>query len=177
MATTKIIINGQEVIGDVEFIRSLLGFGSVSARTETIKTETSCEYENNIDKFYDEEQATKHKKPFTYGKKKKDSVPTAYPLKTEDFVDFKIVMDRNAIRLLNIDGEDNLRFVAKTAHTVLVDKIKAAGGKGRKISDMFIWVFPTVEEARNFVNNNKVVLKKDMNKLIKKWNKDRGFTD
>ena len=41
MATTKVIINGQEVIGEVEFIRSLLGFGGVSARTEKVKTEKS----------------------------------------------------------------------------------------------------------------------------------------
>lgn len=181
MATTKVIINGQEVIADVEFIRSLLGFGGVSARTESVKTETSRKYENNIDKFYDEEQSTKAKKPFTYSKKKKDSTPTAYPLKTEDFADFKIDIERNAIILLNIDGEDNLRFVAKTAHTVLVDKIKAAGGKGRKIKDkdsgkdLFIWVFPTDEDARKFAENNKVVLKKDMNKLIREWNKKRGF--
>ena len=174
MATTKVIINGQEVIGEVEFIRSLLGFGNVSARTETVKTENR-KYENNIDKFYDEEQSTKAKKPFTYSKKKKDSTPTAYPLKTEDFADFKIVVDRNAIRLLNIDGEDNLRFVAKTAHTVLIDKVKAAGGKGKKFNDMFIWIFPTIEDARNFAENNKIVSKKDMNKLIKEWNKKRGF--
>ena len=175
MATTKVIINGQEVIGEVEFIRSLLGFGNVSARTESEKEETSSKYENNIDKFYDEQQSTKQKKPFTYGKKKKDSTPTAYPLKTEDFSDFKIVVDRNAIRVLNINGEDNLRFVAKTAHTVLLDKIKATGGKGKKLNDMFMWIFPTIEDAQNFAENNKIVSKKDMNNLIKEWNKKRGF--
>ena len=176
MATTKVIINGQEVIGEVEFIRSLLGFGNVSARTTTAEVENNAKkYENNIDRFYDEEQATKPKKPYTYSKKKKDSTPTAYPLKTEDFLDFKIVVDRNAIRILNVDGEDNLRFTAKTAHTVLIDKIKAAGGKGKKLNDMFIWIFPTIKDAEDFAENNKVVLKKDMNKLIKEWNKKRGF--
>ena len=174
MATTKVIINGQEVIGEVEFIRSLLGFGTVSARTETVET-NNRKLENNIDKFYDEQAKQKQSKPYTYSKKKKDSTPTAYPLKTEDFTDFRIAIDRNAIRLLNVDGEDNLRFVAKTAHTVLVDKVKASGGIGRKIGGLYVWVFPNVEAAQEFAENNKVVTKKDMNKLIKEWNKKRGF--
>lgn len=146
-----------------------------SVRTDNVVPTNSKRYENNIDKFYDEQQAIKPKKPYTYNKKKKNTTPTAYPLKTEDFVNFKIVVDRNAIRLLNIDGEDNLRFVAKTAHTVLVDKIKTAGGIGRKINNLFRWVFPTDEDAQDFANTNKVVFKEDMNKLIKEWNKQRGF--
>ena len=63
MATTKVIINGQEVIGDVEFIRSLLGFGDVSARTESVKTENTNKVKeskpkkskntNKVDEFFD----------------------------------------------------------------------------------------------------------------------------
>ena len=45
--TTKVIINGQEVIGDVEFIRSLLGIDTVSARTETVKAEKSNKVKEN----------------------------------------------------------------------------------------------------------------------------------
>ena len=66
MATEKVIINGQEVIGDVEFIRSLLGFGNVSARTEAVravKTENTNKVKeskpkkskntNKVDEFFD----------------------------------------------------------------------------------------------------------------------------
>lgn len=157
-----------------EMFKAMKSQQSVSVRTESVQANRSMV--NNIDKFYDEQTEKKPHKPYTYKKKSNQSnTPTPYPLKSDDFTDFRISIDRNAIRLLNIDGEDNLRFVAKTAHTVLVEKIKKSGGIGRKVNNLFLWVFPDVATAEKFVEENKVVKKSDMNKLIKEWNKKRGF--
>ena len=52
----KVFIDGHEVIGDVEFIRSLLGFSSVSAQTNAVMTEKTPktkEKTNKVDEYFD----------------------------------------------------------------------------------------------------------------------------
>ena len=174
--TTKVVINGMVVEGSFEDIQRILGIKTeVSAQAPVSAQKVQHSMVNTIDTFYDETQKSKPSKPYTYKKSRKNETPTAYPLKTEDFTSFEIIVDRNAVRLLGAEGEDNLRFVAKTAHTVLVEKIKSAGGIGRKVNNMFVWVFPDNATAEKFRNDNQIVEKADMNKLIKEWNKKRGF--
>ena len=174
-------MNNEKMMEMMEFFEAYEMFKAMkSKRTESARTESvdvKHSMVNNIDKFYDEQDKPKTYKPYAYKKNssRTSQEATAYPLKTEDFTDFQIVVDRNAIRLLNVNGEDNLRFVAKTAHTVLVEKIKKSGGMGRKINNLYLWVFPDVATAEKFRDENKVVTKVEMNKLIKEWNKKRGF--
>lgn len=169
MATTKVIINGQEVIGEVEFIRSLLGFGTVSARTEKVKTEKAPKKDIPVNKLpFNEDLKPSKPKKFKGKGSKSDNF--------ENFINAcikgeKVYPDDNDIiwktEIMHIKGIGYIavldNFIKKDSYGVMVGSVQNYGGKTYNKNG---FAFPTKKECQTFMDNFKVV----SGKLRLQWN-------
>lgn len=152
----KVIINGQEVIGDIEFIRSLLGFKSESVRTTTTITKKANTTPVNELPFEEDLKPSKPKKS-TYSKKGgsfEDFIKACvagtkiYPSETVEW--------KNEIQHIKGIGYIAVldSWTKQDTYNVLKECCIDLGGKVYEKSG---FAFKTKKECQAFMDNYKVV--------------------
>lgn len=124
MTTTKVIINGQEVIGDVEFIRSLLGIGDVSPRTGAVAMQQT----NKVDAFFDNANLVQRQdKVVDLGKATSKDVETKYSVEKcgNSFRIKHNIMTRGKKYIDKVTGEEKQYRFNKVAVNLANQAIKA----------------------------------------------------
>lgn len=166
MATTTIFINGQEVTGEVEFIRSLLGFGNVSARTESVQTKKSTKTKktenipvNNLP-FSEDLEPSKAKKT-TYSKRGKNGGSF------DKFINACIKGEKTYPDDNDIIWKKEVMHIDKIGYLAVLDnhiKRDSYGGlklyceeNNIKIFDKNGFVFKTKKECQAFMEKFKII--------------------
>ena len=172
----KIVIDGHEVVGSVEFIRSLLGFNNVSSRTKSNDVKTSNVKTSNEDTGdikvnelpFEEDLKPSKPKKFNGSKSKSGS----FEKFIKDCMEGKkIYPDDNDIvwksEIQHLKGIGYIavldNFIKKDSFGVMVGSVQHYGGKQYAKNG---FAFPTKKECQEFMKQFKTV----SGKLRLQWN-------